>query len=258
MGKPTLSERFWAKVSIANDDDCWGWRNATNRKGYGILILDGKSKLAHRVAWELCFGEIPHGQMVLHKCHNRDCCNPSHLAIGDKPDTSLHPSPEERFWAKVAKGGTEECWEWQGSRNEHGYGSFGVRNRCTKGAHRVSWEIAHGDIPEGVEVCHRCDNPPCCNPGHLFLGTHADNMGDCKAKGRTARHVGDALAHCPERRARGERQGLAKLTWEDARAIRSRFAIGGVTKKALAIEYGVNPSTLADVISEKTWRTTSS
>lgn len=164
----------------------------------------------------------------------------------------------DRFTEKVDRsGGPDACWPWTGSRKESGHGevgSGGRRGRILK-AHRVAWELAYGPIPEGMKVCHKCDNPPCCNPTHLFLGTQADNMADMARKGRanrTSRLLGDAhpLRINPHLAARGERVGGARLTEADVCLILS----SNESQRALARRFGVSRRTVAFVQQRKTWR----
>ena len=107
---------------------------------------------------------------------------------------------EERFWEKVNKDTKSGCWEWQSSIRGNGYGAFFTHlkpeGRKCHGAHRYSWELANGAIPEGLWVLHKCDNRICVNPDHLFLGDRTDNMRDCAAKGRVSTIGKSRQTHC--------------------------------------------------------------
>jgi HNH endonuclease len=125
------------------------------------------------------------------------------------------------------------CWLWTGTADGRGYGQLSVRGRHRK-AHRVSFELEHGPIPNELFVLHRCDKPSCVNPDHLFLGTAADNTADMVSKGR---------------HTFGERAVHAKLKERDVRAIKASAEMN----KALAAKYGVNSSLISMIRTGKRW-----
>ena len=144
----------------------------------------------------------------------------------------------DRFWDHVGRGAEDACWEWLGaSTGRGGYGRTWTGAR----AHRVAYELAVGPIPDGLAVCHTCDNPPCCNPAHLRVGTQAENLAEMRERGR-------AKAPPPHgQAARGERHGMAKLTDAEVKSIRKRHA-RGVAKKALARRFGVSPTQIRNIV----------
>lgn len=165
----------------------------------------------------------------------------------------------DRFWRYVQK--TSTCWIWTGGRNKQNYGRIGVSGRMVP-AHRVSWELHNGAIPNGLFVCHTCDNPPCVNPTHLWLGTTTDNARDMAAKGRqafqrdpsrAARGIRNGNYTHPESRPKGERHHRAKLTDDDVRAIRIART-GGQTIRSIAADYDVTEATIKRIVYRKNWK----
>jgi hypothetical protein len=161
------------------------------------------------------------------------------------------PSPpaEVRFWAKVDRsGGPDACWPWIGHRNPMGYGKHGIgrKGNTTVLSHRTAWGLANGQPPGELLVCHKCDNPPCCNPAHLFLGTHTDNAADMVRKRRNSAVVK------PERVPRGERHGNAKLTADRVREIRA-LRSSGIHMHEIGRRFGVSHATVSRVLSSKIW-----
>lgn len=158
----------------------------------------------------------------------------------------------ERLWEKVDRNGPtmpgmeSPCWVFTGTKSDDGYGSISSGGHSGKmlRAHRVAWELENGPIPEGVELCHRCDNPPCCRPSHHFLGTHSENMLDASGKGR--------LPTAPRRASknRGERNGRARLTAQQAAAIRNdpRNALEA------AAAFGISRHTVHAIRQGRIWR----
>ena len=155
-------------------------------------------------------------------------------------------SPEERFWPRVDK--SAACWLWTGTLNHYGYGVLKVGGRAGRvlTTHRIAFELAHGPIPDGMRVLHKCDVPRCVNPAHLYLGTAADNTRDMMERGRHGwvRH--------PESVARGEQQ-QHKVTSADVRAIRIGHA-AGLSLGALACQYGVSKQHIRRIVDRLVWR----
>lgn len=147
---------------------------------------------------------------------------------------TLTPEQEARFWAKVDKRGPDDCWPWTAYCTiRGGYGRIKIARKQYI-ASRIAWELAHGKIPEGLHVLHQCDNPPCCNPGHLFLGTPSDNTQDMHNKKR----------HQIEKR---------KLDLDQAREMRRLSALG-VSGKKLTQRFGVAKGTVSMVLSNQIWK----
>ena len=127
---------------------------------------------------------------------------------------------QNRFWTKVVR--TDDCWIWTACTIGDGYGKFSA-NGIQYSAHRYSYEIAFGTIPDGLWVCHKCDVPSCVRPDHLFLGTPKENALDCVRKGRRAKGKAHWANRYPERYLRGADHPMAKLDWNTVRQIRNVF-----------------------------------
>lgn len=144
--------------------------------------------------------------------------------------------PQKRFWKHVRK--TESCWLWTGSIKSHGYGKIGIDGKSIR-AHRYAYELFRGPIPEGLIVCHKCDNRACVNPDHLFLGTFADNNADTKKKGRSAW---------------GEKNVNAKLSCYHVSQIRKLYNSGKYSFRELGKLYNVTGTLVWCIVRNKIWK----
>jgi hypothetical protein len=162
---------------------------------------------------QICFGIEPEKHLKIRVCERK-----------------LPLSLEGRIDMYTQK--TDSCWLWTGTKSKGGYGRISF-NRVDFYAHRARWITLHGDIPEGLEVCHTCDTPDCTNPEHLFLGTHRDNMLDREHKNRGNRTY--------------------KLNKVIADRIRSAYFCGDVTQRELASLYHVTKYTICSIINGRSW-----
>lgn len=146
----------------------------------------------------------------------------------------------ERLLQRTNVGGQDDCWPWRGPLNEDGYGTIWFGGKALK-VHRAMLQLVLGrNLAEGECACHRCDNPSCINPRHLFVGSHLQNMRDCAKKGRSTRLV-------------GSKDGNAKLTEYRVQQIRTRSA-GGESYRSLAKEFGVTYGLIGHIVRRRLWR----
>jgi hypothetical protein len=233
-------EIFWKHIVKGKAGECWGWGGELGKRDTPLIRIyeNGKRQeyYPRQISLQL------HNQ-TLHKrvesiCKNKLCLNPDHLASGD----------EARFWAKVykfseAKGG---CWIWTGSEHHFGHGAFSYFENGKKVqiyASRYSWELHYGKLSSPVVfVCHKCDNPRCVNPEHLFIGLTQDNTKDRDEKGRTAH-------------PKGEQNAMSKVTEKDVLIMREIFD-AGVPKNVIYKMYEsvIGKTGIHLIVTRKTWK----
>lgn len=156
--------------------------------------------------------------------------------------TDILIANQHKFWLGVKKLSPDECWTWMKYKDNRGYGEFQIRYEGKKmnfAAHRVSYELTNGKIPNGLLVCHKCDNPSCVNPNHFFIGTHKDNSDDKVKKNR---------------QAKAETSGKSKLTWDIVRYIRKSFNDKDITVLFLSKKHNIHEKTITNILNGKNWK----
>jgi len=242
-----MTRKLWANTKKGTSDQCWVWKGSITECGYGRIRLGTGNNIQkcspHNLSWEIANRRpVPDGLYVCHTCKNKVCVNPKHLYLGTmseyRPWRGKRKPLSKRFWNKVNKKESDECWNWTACINTDGYGIIAVNGQADS-AHRVSWKIHHGEIPEGMCVCHKCDNPSCVNPNHLFLGTQEDNIKDMCRKGRAVHKLGEDAPN-------------AKLTEKEVIEIRRRYR-NGESVSAIAEKYPVGASMVYLIVRHQSW-----
>ncbi len=207
-------------------------QNLMGKTFYKLHVIDKEEVYKGKYIW-ICKCECGTILKVqgseLKKEHKKSC------GCWRKPNNKIDPSI--RFFKFVNK--TEFCWLWTGSYCYYGYGQISINGKPRR-AHRISYEMHKGEIPKDMFVCHKCDNPSCVNPDHLFLGTQEDNMKDMFKKNR-------------QNTAKGERRFFSKLKNEDIPQIRELYNNNNRTK-IIANIYGVSTQSILDIINGKAWK----
>lgn len=226
----TTADKLKRYSKLDPDTGCLIWLKGKGTGGRGMIWMGKKrTRYAHIIAWECVYGPRPEGFTLHRTCGNRLCINVQHMVLFKSSVEDSESAIERqlnRLKRKMIINSVTQCWEWQGAKTPKGYGVLqdGV---YTAYAHRMMWECLYGKINE-LHVLHKCDNPCCINPEHLFLGTNTDNMWDKINKNRAG----------------------YKLKIEDIQAIRA----SELPPKELAAKYGVRINCIYNVLNRKTWK----
>ena len=173
--------------------------------------------------------------------------------VGFPNDFVMTPKQFNNFWKKVNK--TDNCWIWIGAKmgfKTHLYGNFGFNHKSNY-AHRLSWELYNGPIPKGLWVLHKCDNPACVNPKHLFLGTAKTNALDRDLKGRTSKHIGKLIKDGKIILPKGEEHYKSKLNNEDIKLIR-KLKKRGLNSFKIAQKFFMSSSHIRNILAKRYWK----
>jgi len=246
-----VDDRIKEKYDVIEETGCWKWTaaiyNKTKFPYITVRSAPGKFKkmVVPRYLYQQKYGEIRRNQVIQITCGEPRCVNPEHMEAIDRSVLNAKSNPKVDLKKRISNyiiNDETQCWEWQGFINPDGYGVLGATGE-TKGrsqlAHRIAYEEWVGEIPPGMSVCHRCDNPKCINPAHLFAGSHLDNMKDRDIKGR---------------QAKGSQSGKSKLTEAQVEDILRRGLSGESSRGSLANEYKVTHDTISRILRREIWK----
>jgi hypothetical protein len=227
--KPTLIT-ILQKSPLNITTGCWDYTGSLDCDGYPSFVnLCGKRVRPTRAVYQYIKGTLLPDWVVTQTCGNKKCLNPEHLKAGER--AKIVPRPPNNTLVTILMQTKIDlktnCWEWLGLKSKDGYGKVSQNSR-TYSVHRLVYSLINGEIPKEVFVCHRCDNPSCCNPEHLFLGNHQENMDDMYSKGRGA---------------------FCRIESKQKQEIIDMLS-SGMSRKTIAAKLGVSVTTITRVRSE--------
>lgn len=224
-------------------------------------MITDEQRAKNRAYWHEYYEDPVHRQQRSERKHVAYLRDKTERVYLSQHGEGSRQRPPGDFWSHVDK--TGECWLWLGAKAiTTGYGKLGRTvngKKVTIPAHRYSWTLTNGPIPGGLCVLHRCDNPPCVRPDHLFLGTHLDNSADALAGDRVhsprTRHANAAVSAKMRGVSRGvgEANANAKLTRGQVDEIRHRYTSGLGTQRQIGLDYGVTNEAVSAIIRGKAW-----
>lgn len=241
-------ELILSRIKINEETGCWE-PTLTKPKGNSSpnVTLDGKLYSMHRLAWEIWKEPILENNILLCVCKNiNGCCNPSHYIVSTRDEIAFkrrNTKNKQYILDRIKINEITDCWEWTGEKNKQGYGRFKIAGKTTY-AHRVAYELwvdHYIILTRNSFICHKCDNPSCVNPTHLFFGTPKDNMQDMITKNR-------------QNHAFGEDQGLSKLTEVEVIQIRNLYSSGGYYQRELADMFNVSRQHISALCKKECWK----
>jgi hypothetical protein len=234
----TNYEYLLSKVATAKPTQCLVWPYATRGAGYGVTSVKGVVRYIHQLAYEYKNGAIPPKWRIKWTCGNHLCFNPFHVKAVQPPPIYLM----ERLEVLGLKEGP--CEEWPYAKFGSEYGNVVLKGHNEHVA-RIAYTKLKGKIPKGLDICHKCDNPPCFRPAHLFAGTRKDNMQDCVKKDRDNRQAKGRV---------GELHFKHKVTEKDVLKIYAMKLMGATAKTILTKFTTIGPSGISHILNGHCWK----